>query len=156
MSRTPLLTHHLRHLLTGSPCEQKYHGSWEFKMRGYPWLSSGDEAIHARRLTRGILSILHSFGYVLYISTDVSASSGDIANLFFRHQDPAPAPCEWFSCMFTKGDQLRLIDAPQDVVNDIVGTLRTYTQSHEPYRVSGVYGIKFSGMLITSKYHSPV
>lgn len=125
--------------------EREYHGSWEFKMRGNPWVPHGEDAIYARRLTRGIMSVLYSYGYVLYISTDISMKAGDKDNLFFRHQDPAPTPCEWFSCTFSRGDRLRLIDAPPDVIADMINTLRSYTQSHAPYRVPGTYEIKFNG-----------
>ena len=125
--------------------EREFHGSWEFKMSGYPWVPSGDDAIHARRLTRGIMQTLYSHGWVLYISTDISQNQGDKDNLFFRHHDPPPAPAEWFSLTFSKSDRLRLIDAPQNVVQDVIEALQFETQSHQPYRVSGVYEVKFNG-----------
>lgn len=125
--------------------EREYYGSLEFKMKGYPWSPAGEDAIHARRLTRGIMATLYSYGWILYISSDVSMKQGDKDNLFFRHQEPAPAPCEWFSCTFSRGDRLRLIDAPQAVVDDVIAVLSLHTQSHEPYKVGGVYEIKFNG-----------
>ncbi|KAK5164360.1 uncharacterized protein LTR77_010056 [Saxophila tyrrhenica] len=125
--------------------ERGYHGSVEFKLRGYPWSPTGDDAIHARRVTRGIMATLYSHGWVLYISTDISRKPGDKDNLFFRHQDPPPAPREWFSCTFSKGDRIRLIDAPESVVQDMIRTLQGYIQTHRPYHVSGTYEIKLNG-----------
>lgn len=125
--------------------ERDYYGSREFKMNGNPWHPHGDDAIHARRLTRGIMATLYSFGWILYIATDLSRNMGDKDSLFFRHQHPVPAPCEWFSCTFSKGDRLRLIDAPENLTNDIINELRSLTQSHQPYTVKGTYEIKFNG-----------
>lgn len=125
--------------------ERNYYGSWELKMRGNPWMPAGDDAIHARRLTREIMSGLYNLGWVLYISTDISRKTNDKDNLFFRHQDPAPAPAEWFSLTFSKGDRLRLIDAPTEVVSAVINALSLETQSHAPYRLPGVYELKFKG-----------
>lgn len=125
--------------------ERDYHGSWEFKMSGNPWSPYGENALYARRLTRGILATLYEAGWVLYIATDISRNPGDKDNLFFRHQSPAPTPCEWFSITFSKGDRIRLIDAPQEVLQDTLAILRAETQRHEPYRIPGVYEIKLNG-----------
>jgi hypothetical protein len=105
----------------------------------------GEDAIWARRLTRCIMSTLHSFGWILYIATDLSRNPGDKDNLFFRQQIPAPAPCEWFSVTFSKGDRLRLIDAPQQVVQTTIAALKPLVQSHQPYSVSGVHEVKLNG-----------
>lgn len=125
--------------------ERDYYGSHEFKLSGNPWSPYGEEALHARRLTRGILATLYDAGWVLFIATDISRNPGDKDNLFFRHQSPAPTPREWFSVTFSKGDRVRLIDAPQDVVRDTLAALRSETQRHEPYRIPGVYEIKLTG-----------
>jgi hypothetical protein len=129
----------------GIQAEREYYGSLEFKMKGYPWSPVGEDAIFARRLTRGIMATLYAHGWILYISSDISMKQGDKDNLFFRHQEPAPAPCEWFSITFSRGDRLRLIDAPQAVVDDVIAVMRPYTQSHQPYKVANVYEIKFNG-----------
>lgn len=125
--------------------EREYHGSHEFKLNGYPWAPSGEDALHARRLTGGILATLHEAGWILYITTDISRNPGDKDNLFFRHQDPAPAPREWFAITFSKGDRVRLIDAPQSIVEDVLAALAPETQSHAPYKLNGVYEIKLNG-----------
>lgn len=129
----------------GIQAEREYNGSLEFKMKGWPWSPSGEDAIFARRLTRGIMATLYAHGWILYLASDISMKQGDKDNLFFRHQDPAPAPCEWFSTTFSRGDRLRLIDAPQALVDDAIALLQPHTQKHEPYRVAGVYEIKFNG-----------
>ena len=125
--------------------ERDYYGSYEFKMHGNPWSPYGEDALHARRLTRGILATLYEAGWVLYIATDISQNPGDKDNLFFRHQSPAPTPCEWFSVTFSRGDRIRLIDAPQAVVDDTLAALAPETQSHAPYKIPGVYEIKLNG-----------
>lgn len=125
--------------------EGDYAGSWEFKLSGNPWESTGDSAIHARHLTRGLLATLYSHGWILYVAADISRNEYDTDSLFFRHQQPAPSPCEWFSVTFSKGDKLRLIDAPQEVVNDVVNALVLKVQRHQPYDVPGTYEIKLQG-----------
>lgn len=125
--------------------EREYYGSHEFKLRGNPWYPTGDDALHARRVTRGVLSTIHDAGWILYITTDISRNEGDNDSLFFRHQSPSPTPREWFSLTFSKGDRIRLIDAPQDVVEATKRALQPETQRHEPYRLPGVYEIKLIG-----------
>lgn len=105
----------------------------------------GEDAIHARRLTRSIVVTMYNLGWVLSLSTDISMKPDDKDNLLFRHQEPAPAPAEWFSLTFSRGDRLRLIDAPDELVQSTIDILRPETQSHASYKVPGVYEIKFNG-----------
>ncbi len=40
----------------------------------------------------------------------------DKDSCLFRHQHPAPPPCAWMSISFNRGDRLRLIGAPQEII----------------------------------------
>ncbi|KAK5115551.1 hypothetical protein LTR62_001210 [Meristemomyces frigidus] len=127
--------------------ERQYHGSWEIKLRGNPWHPTGNDAIYARRLTREVIATLYSLGWILYSSTDISRKTNDKDNLFFRFQPrpPPTVPVEWFSLTFSRGDRLRLIDCPAELRQAIVAALAYKTQSHGPYRIPGVYELKFTG-----------
>jgi hypothetical protein len=88
-----------------------YGGSQEMQLYGRPWSSgSSDQAIEARRLLTALLERLHSLGWVMTLSTDVSKKKLDKDALLFRYQDPPPAQCEWASIAFSKTDKIRFID----------------------------------------------
>lgn len=112
---------------------REYGGSWEFKLRGTPWVPSGEDAIHARRLVREIFAALYAAGWVLYISTDLSRQQTDKDTLLFRHQDPPPAPSEWFAMSFSKTDRVRIVEAPPHVANKLAQALQSWTQARRPY-----------------------
>jgi hypothetical protein len=94
----------------GIQSEGDYGGSWEFKLQGHPWRGSGDDAVQARRLVTAILRTLHSQGWVLMLSTDISKKNRDKDTLMFRHQVPAPADCDWCCIGFSKRDRIKFID----------------------------------------------
>lgn len=125
--------------------QRPYAGSFEFKLTGYPWRGHSEEGMHARRLVRTILAELFAQGWVLAFSTDVSKKQNDIDTMLFRYQDPAPAPCEWMSISFSRSDRLRLIDAPQDMIANVVQLLQSATQKQEPFYMPGIFELKLWG-----------
>jgi hypothetical protein len=106
-------------------CHQTVHSTWkrgiqhsrpygrshELKLSGNPWRGGwSDQAIEARRLMYALLGTLHSLGWVMTLSTDISKKERDKDALLFRYQDPAPAECEWAAIGFLGTDRLRFID----------------------------------------------
>jgi hypothetical protein len=122
-----------------------YYGSWELKLRGNPWRASGDEATYSRRLMCKVFETLYNRGWLLSLSTDVSKKQLDKDTLIFRSQNPAPQPCQWMCISFSKNDRIRFIDAPQDVVAAMITALQPVLQSHEQFRLTGVYELKIRG-----------
>ena len=132
--------------------ERDYYGSHEFKLKGYPWSAQGVEAVTSRHLMSRMLGELFMQGWVLNLTTDISKSPSDLDTLLFRHQYPAPAPCEWMAISFSNSDQIRFItdphrpwDAVSAVINAYIGLLGAAVQRHEPHRVAGCYEVKLKG-----------
>ncbi|KAL0953153.1 hypothetical protein HGRIS_004416 [Hohenbuehelia grisea] len=96
--------------------ERNYHGAHEFKLRGYPWSGQGDEAVPSRQLMISVMASLYNAGWVLTASTDISKKQLDKDACLFRFQAPPPPPCQWFAISFNRGDRLRLIGAPEEVI----------------------------------------
>ncbi|KAF1814800.1 hypothetical protein P152DRAFT_384025, partial [Eremomyces bilateralis CBS 781.70] len=124
-----------------------YHGSYEIKLRGNPCKRSGysDDAVHSRRLMNHILATLYQHGWILSLSTDISKKAMDKDTLIFRKQDPPPRPAEWFSISFSKTDRIRFIDAPQQLVSNMIALFQKETQSHASFRLPHVYELKMNG-----------
>ncbi|KAJ7635048.1 hypothetical protein FB45DRAFT_1142854 [Roridomyces roridus] len=139
----------------GLQSEMLYHGSHEFKLRGYPWRGHGEEGILSRRLMSRILSSLQTAGWLLTVVTDVSKKLTDLDTLVFRHapsdRPDTSAGLEWLCVHFSMGDKLKLIDAPEDIKQAIVGLSRRMQmlQLHKPYQGKGnagnAYEIKMVG-----------
>jgi hypothetical protein len=66
-----------------------YSNSYEFKLKGRPWVGYGEDVVHARRLMRALLATLYNTGWVLALSTDVSKKTSDKDTLMFRYQSAA-------------------------------------------------------------------
>lgn len=131
-----------RNWSSGIQAERDYYGSHEFKLRGNPWNGHQDESVHARRLMTRLLEALYNTGWVLAINTDISKKQLDKDTLIFRLQDPVPVACQWMCVSFSKQDRLRFIDAPQELVRDMITLLAPETQQHNPFRLSNVYEFK--------------
>lgn len=98
--------------------EREYHGSHEFKLKGYPWLGRGEDAVSSRRLLAGILAVMAKQGWNLLQSTDISrkTTTGDKDALFFELGDPDPEP-SLFAMSFNMRDRIRIIDFPHFMPN---------------------------------------
>lgn len=92
--------------------ERAYHGSHEFKLKGYPWYGQGDDAVASRRLLASILTAMARQGWNLLQSTDVSKKEGDKDSLFFERATAIDADASLFAVSFNMGDRIRVIDAP--------------------------------------------
>ncbi|CAF0781562.1 unnamed protein product [Rotaria sp. Silwood1] len=60
--------------------------AYQFKLRGYPWVGNGDEAVTSRIKLLALLDCFTSFGWQLYASIDMSIGyeGCDIDTWFFR------------------------------------------------------------------------
>jgi hypothetical protein len=105
----------------GIQAEREYGGSWEIKVYGNPWGGWGTEAVDARRLICALLRTLHSQGWVLMLSTDISKKHTDKDTLMFRHQVPPPVECEWCCIAFSRLDRIKFIDGKSPVLARIQG-----------------------------------
>ena len=125
--------------------ERPYGNSQEFKLHGYPWSSTGEEAMDACRLVAALLGALHSQGWVLTLNADVSTNAMDKDTLLFRHQVPSPALCDWCSISFSRNDRLRFIGDFIEVYQNLSTKLGPqWIKSHDQ-RSPGVNEIKFHG-----------
>lgn len=90
--------------------ESEYGGAHQFKLHGFPWTGSGGQTTEARRMICRLLEVLHGQGWVLMISTSISKKQMEKDTMLFRHQIPAPAPCDWAAIGFSKMDRIRFMD----------------------------------------------
>jgi len=60
--------------------------AYQFKLRGTPWLSGGEEGVYYRIKLLSLLDCLNKFGWKLYASIDMSKTheGRDIDTWFFR------------------------------------------------------------------------
>lgn len=105
----------------GIQAEREYGGSREIKVYGNPWRGMGDEAIKARRLICALLGTLHSQGWVLMLSTDISKKISDKDTLMFRHQVPPPVDCHWCCIGFSRTDRIKFIDGKCPLRHEVLG-----------------------------------
>ena len=93
--------------------EKRYAESWQFKLKGYPWWASGEEAVESRFLVMKLMEVLLPYGWTPVAAIDSSRKDSDKSSLLFRLMQPRQAP---FFCMsMNESDKLRLINAPEDV-----------------------------------------
>lgn len=140
----------------GIQAVRPYAGSYEFKLRGNPWSvnvnpRSGpdtadptDEAMAAVRLMKCVLEALYNEGWALYTSTNCLNKEYGKDTSIFRFQE-CKARCEWMSVAFVRGNYLRFLDAPQELVTSSLENLRLEVQSHGWPSPVGIYSVKMVG-----------
>lgn len=64
--------------------ESDYYSSYEFKLKGYPWVGHGSDAVSSRRLLAAVLRTMAHFGWNMVQSADVSKGGVDKDTLFFE------------------------------------------------------------------------
>ena len=129
----------------GIQSTREYNSSHEIKLCGWPWSTIGDEAFLATRLMCRILAMLHSHGWIIRLPTGISNNIENKTALIFRHQQPAPNPCEWVAISFSSSDLLHFVDAPTSLVQAVVADLSLVTKSHRPHKMQDVYELKMYG-----------
>ncbi|SPO07245.1 uncharacterized protein DNG_09939 [Cephalotrichum gorgonifer] len=126
---------------------QEYGGAMEIKTRGNPWSADvwgAEDRDAAKRMLRRLLGMLYNRGWVLQASLDMSKKEFDKDTLIFRHQSPAPLPCDWLAVVFSRADRLRFIDPPPpDLAGAVLATFGHTVTKHEV--VGGAFEVKFYG-----------
>ncbi|KAI1344815.1 hypothetical protein F5Y15DRAFT_363703 [Xylariaceae sp. FL0016] len=126
--------------------ERPYGPSHEFKLRGYPWRAHAEDSVTSRRLMNRLLAVLFDAGWTLQVSADVSRKQRDTDTLLFRKQLASPQQCDWLCIAFSRGDRLRLIDAPADLISAFAGMLRgRWLQEDKGVCYSGAHEFKLNG-----------
>jgi len=101
--------------------EDKY-GSWEFKLQGSPFISSGDVAIRVRKLMSRINETMMAHGWALSTSLDISRKKDDKSILLFHK---APSSAAKFACIFLSDThRIRLLDFPPSHAEELKEELR--------------------------------
>ena len=95
--------------------EQDYYGSWDFKLKGTPWWADGTEAVQSRLLITKIVEALLARGWIVQIGIDMTSKDQDKSVLMFQRSAVPPAPI--FCLSLNETDKLRLINAPQNVID---------------------------------------
>ncbi|CAF1143061.1 unnamed protein product [Rotaria sordida] len=136
-------------ILTGWPrgiqLEQQRLGAHEFKLYGRPWLGQSVEAIPARILIMTVLSALYHHGWYLLTAADVSKKEQDKDSLFFRLGSP-PSLTPFFAVSFNESDKLRLIGAPENLIEPVQQTIGRANIQREEWRDNGAaYQLKLRG-----------
>jgi hypothetical protein len=124
---------------------REHYGSHEFKLKGNPWSGQSDEAIFARRMMCKILETLSNTGWVLAVTADISKRTTEKDTLIFRYQQPPPATCDWMSISFSLQDRIRLIDAPEELIQYLVSCLGRFIQRHKRHKLEGTYELQIHG-----------
>lgn len=94
-----------------------------------------------------LLNTLHTHGWIMTLSTDISRKITDKDTLLFRHQVPAPSPCDWMTVAFSRRDKLRFIDAPAAIHSTFIALLGSdIIQSYGPHGLPGVFDFKLRGV----------
>jgi hypothetical protein len=111
----------------GIQAERPYSVSQEFKLYGNPWrgTSNGSDSTSALVLVRELLSGLFARGWILTAATDISHKEFDKDTLLFRKQPVPPPAATWMSISFYKGDKLRFIGAPRELIVAFQSLLRS-------------------------------
>ena len=104
--------------------EREYNGSWEFKLTGTPWWSTGEESVMSRFLICKILEGLQSSGWHIRSAIDICRRVQDKSVLVFYPSQQLNAPVMCLS--FNDTDKIRLINAPEE----LVGVLKSIIQSY--------------------------
>ncbi|XP_078368412.1 uncharacterized protein LOC144652262 [Oculina patagonica] len=93
--------------------EERYAESWQFKLHGTPWWTSGLDAANSRLLVVKLMEAMQAYGWSVVAVIDCSKKTQDKNNLLFRQSQPRQSP--FFCISLNETDELRLINAPDDV-----------------------------------------
>ena len=92
--------------------QQIKYNSFEFKLKGNPWLNYGEESVFSKRLINKIIENFRLKGYELYSICDTSSSDYKMST-FFLQKSPSPpriSPSRVLSVTFNESDKMRIID----------------------------------------------
>ncbi|TPX68096.1 hypothetical protein SpCBS45565_g03388 [Spizellomyces sp. 'palustris'] len=126
--------------------EGAYGESYEYQLRGYPWFGQGDEAVPSRRLVVAIMAFMYHNGWTLGVVTDLSKKVSHKDSWYFGRATPSPQ-ARFCSISFNKTDRLRLIEAPQDLVQAVLQCVHSVWRLgiQQQFGYDGSYEIKLRG-----------
>ncbi|KAL9960254.1 hypothetical protein ACROYT_G033689 [Oculina patagonica] len=93
--------------------EESFAESWQFKLRGTPWWTSGEEAVDSRFLVLKLIEAMQAYGWSVVAAIDCSKKTQDKSSLLFRQSQPRQS--SFFCISLNETNKLRLINAPEDV-----------------------------------------
>ena len=137
----------LRFFQTKEPEVRDYFGAIEFKLKGYPFASSGSEAIATRQLICRLLEAIRDRGYEVVTTIDISRKVTDKSVFLFRRVESAKLK---FACIaLSDVDRIRLLNFPNQVckvMRSIIAKGYLPGISNEGSRDGSCYEIDLSGM----------
>ena len=125
------------------------HGAFEIKFRGNPFstASGKSEALASKRMCCALLTTLHSYGWELCVSSDLSRTT-DLTTWFFQ-RNPAligkqlPANGGIVCLSLSSHDKLQLVNAPSFLHNELLQCTGSLLQNHEVH--GSDFEVKFAG-----------
>ncbi|KAH8829839.1 hypothetical protein DL96DRAFT_1812983 [Flagelloscypha sp. PMI_526] len=133
---------------SGIQSEQEYHGSHEFKLHGYLWVST--QKLSGACLLAQIIEALYNRGWSVDLSADLWLKQyGSKDTLFFKRSISPLAPCSWIFISFQGYDEMRVSNLPKDAIegltNVVAGYLRIQDQRWKTRPLVPTYEYKFHG-----------
>jgi len=102
---------------SGIQQEGQAFDAYDFKLKGKPWWTDGEQAVDSRLLLCKLFESLMKIGWRIRISVDLACKSNDKSDLAFQRCVPISAPIFCLSPSST--DKMRIINAPPDIVEAI-------------------------------------
>lgn len=65
-------------MLSREEWKDRERGAWEFKLKKYMWMNSGEETMRTRSLLLGLMGVLDAEGWSLYGVLDQSIIAGAV------------------------------------------------------------------------------
>ncbi|KAH8829842.1 hypothetical protein DL96DRAFT_1812986 [Flagelloscypha sp. PMI_526] len=129
----------------GIQSEEAYHGSHEFKLKGYPWNPS--ETLSGACLMAQVIEALYNRGWSMTLSSDLSLTNK--GTLLFKRSVSPPIPCSWIFLSFKSFDEIRVSNLPKDtmeaVTNVVTGYWKIQDQRWKTRPLVPTYGYKIHG-----------
>lgn len=102
---------------------EKTGESFQFKLKGNPWIGNLDEFVPARRLLVALFQTLLANGWRFFFSTYLSQTSNRLSLLFMS---TPPINIPHFAISFNESDKIRFIDAPSDLYSKLKEAVSKY------------------------------
>eukprot|EP01043_Picozoa_sp_COSAG02_P062302 COSAG02_NODE_8561_length_2523_cov_1.904290_1_plen_733_part_00 len=97
-----------------------------FKLKGNPWRSISDDAVHSRLLMCGILESMAAMGWELMTCADLCRDITDCDTFLFKASyDPGTLPQSVFALSTHETDKIRLVNTPVEDTERLKAAVRT-------------------------------
>ncbi|KAH8829837.1 hypothetical protein DL96DRAFT_1590601 [Flagelloscypha sp. PMI_526] len=116
----------------GIQSEEVYHGSHEFKLKGYPWIST--ETLSGACLMAQLIEALYNRGWSMALASDLWLKQyGSKDTLFFKRSVTPPIPCSWIFLSFQAYDEIRVSNLPKDAMEAVTNVIAGYWKIKEQH-----------------------